>query len=103
MVNPDSSERWAGLNPHCRCRKVGYMSCVPCELRFIIIMSTTRYRNSFQWPLRCPAQSGPADRCAIRSQTSDSFTWNRTNSASSAGSPPRKNSGRQPHRSNRKK
>ena len=37
-----------GLNWRCCCRKVGYMSCVPCEIRFIIIISSTRYRNRRQ-------------------------------------------------------
>ena len=36
------SERLRGSNPHCRCRKVGYMSCVPCEEKLIIAMSTVR-------------------------------------------------------------
>src|ERR1041385_3938005 len=39
----------ATLNPRWRLRNVGYMSCVPCEAKFIVIMNTAMYRNSFQF------------------------------------------------------
>ncbi len=79
------------------------MSCVPCEVKFIIVISTTRYRNSFQCDTM-RARPGSPQLCVLRlSQTSDSFTRTRTKSASSAGSPPMKNSGRQPQRGNTKK
>ena len=84
-------------NPCCSMRNVGYMSCVPCETKFIIIMSMVRYRKS----LHCAAIPRPScDQlsCLVFSQTSDSLTRKRTNTASSAGRPPMKNIGRQPQR-----
>ena len=37
-----SAARRAGVNPQSRWRKVGYMSWVPCETKFIIAISSTR-------------------------------------------------------------
>ena len=34
--------RWVGLMPHWRCRKVGNISCVPCEEKFIIIIKRVK-------------------------------------------------------------
>ena len=94
--------RFCGENPQSRCRKVGYMSCVPWETKFIPAISSVRYRNSFQ----CDAMPRPRllqSLWRVRCQTSDSSTRKRTNNASNAGSPPMKNIGRQPHRGKTKK
>jgi hypothetical protein len=82
-------------NPRCFCRKVGYMSCVPCETHVIIVIMSTRYRKMRQW-LTMPRPSADQVSCLVFSQTADSFTFMRTNTASSAGAPPMKNIARQP-------
>ena len=57
-----------------------------------------------QLPVRCDGAPQPPQLSSrLFFQTSDSFTRKRTNKASSAGNPPRKNSGRQPQRWNNKK
>ena len=43
-----SAARRPGVKPQSRCRKVGYMSCVPCETKFIIVIMTRRYRKRRQ-------------------------------------------------------
>ena len=78
------------------------MSCVPCDAKFIAAMSTVIYRNSFQFP-RMARPNSPQLSCRVFFHTSDSFTRMRTKIASSAGSPPRKNKGRQPTRGKTKK
>ena len=40
--NAVRAERVVGLKPQSRCRKVGYMSWVPCDTMFIIAMRTVR-------------------------------------------------------------
>jgi hypothetical protein len=88
---------FCGEKPQSFSRNVGYMSCVPCDEKFIIVISPKRKRNSFQCET-IPRPRSVQEACFVFRQTSDSFTPNRTNSASSAGSPPIQNSGRQPHR-----
>src|SRR5262245_51953184 len=73
---------------------VGYMSCVPCDMKFIIVISRTRYTKRFQY---CGSDRRYVDqsvRCSCHA--ADSFTLERMNSDSSAGRPPRKNIIRQP-------
>ncbi len=57
-----------------RCRNVGYMSCVPCETKFIIAIRNDEVEE--QLPVRDDARAGtrPKSRSRVRSQTSDSLT-----------------------------
>src|SRR4051812_49488220 len=48
MENAVRAARFWGENPQSRCKKVGYMSWVPCETKFIPAINSVRYRNSFQ-------------------------------------------------------
>src|SRR6185312_9518274 len=91
----EASERIFGPKCQKRCRKVGYISCVPWELKFMNVMSATMNRNSFQ--LETIARpSWPHSEWRVSSQTADSRTRKRTKIASNAGRPPSKNRGRQP-------
>ena len=49
MENAVRSDVRRGLKPCCCCRYVGYMSWVPCEMKFAIAISTTRYKKRCQF------------------------------------------------------
>jgi hypothetical protein len=40
--------RAPGPNPRCRCKNVGYISCVPWETQAIAVINSVRYKNNFQ-------------------------------------------------------
>ena len=66
------------------------------------VIKSTRYTKSFQCLVTLPPSCDQLS-CFDFCHTSDSFTRKRTKMARIAGRPPRKNMGRQPHRSNRKR
>src|SRR5690242_11505335 len=84
-----------GLKFFCFCKKVGYKSCVPCEIKFIIDIRIMRYKNNFQcFFIALPYSFQSVDRLTF--QASVSFTLLLIKSVIKAGNPPRKNIARQP-------
>src|ERR1700679_2222447 len=99
------ADRRAGEKCHCLWRKVGYISCVPCEANSIMVMKRSKYKKSFQCERISRLRTDqPTLARKLFCQTSDSFTRNRMKSnKQTAGRLPKKKSGRHPTRSKRNK